>query len=49
MRPARGGRPFLPWLLLVAALVAACLGGCGVDVKAKGQMVGGVSAGRGLK
>lgn len=43
MRPVRKGRLFLPLLLL-----AACLSGCGTEVKAKGQMIGGVSMGRGL-
>lgn len=47
MRIARTGRHLLPWLLLLA-LLAACLGGCGTEVRAKGQMVGGVSTGRGL-
>ena len=47
MRPARKGRPFLP-LLLAAMVLAACLSGCGTEVKAKGQMIGGVSMGRGL-
>ncbi|WP_304026365.1 MULTISPECIES: hypothetical protein [Desulfovibrio] len=47
MRPVRKGRLFLP-LLLLAAVLAACLSGCGTEVKAKGQMIGGVSMGRGL-
>ena len=29
-------------------MLAACLSGCGTEVKAKGQMIGGVSMGRGL-
>ena len=33
---------------LVAVMLAACLSGCGTEVKAKGQMIGGVSMGRGL-
>ncbi|WP_301966003.1 hypothetical protein [uncultured Desulfovibrio sp.] len=48
MRPARRGRLFLPLLVLAAVMLAACLGGCGTEVKAKGQMIGGVSMGRGL-
>ena len=48
MRPARKGRLFLPLLLLAAVMLAACLSGCGTEVKAKGQMIGGVSMGRGL-
>lgn len=53
MRPVRRGRLFLPLLLLAAVMLAAvmlaaCLGGCGTEVKAKGQMIGGVSTGRGL-
>lgn len=47
MRRSRAGRYFWPCLLL-AALLTVCLGGCGMDVKARGQMVGGVSTGRGL-
>lgn len=47
MRPVRKGRLFLP-LLLLAVMLAACLSGCGTEVKAKGQMIGGVSMGRGL-
>ena len=35
-------------LLLAAVMLAACLSGCGTEVKAKGQMIGGVSMGRGL-
>ena len=31
-----------------AVMLAACLSGCGTEVKAKGQMIGGVSMGRGL-
>lgn len=42
-----GKRSFL-LCLLAAALLAVCLGGCGTEVKAKGQMIGGVSVGRGL-
>lgn len=42
-----GGRSLLLFLL-AAALLAACLSGCGTEVKAKGQMIGGVSMGRGL-
>ena len=49
MRPARKGRLFLPLLLLAAVMLAACLSGCGTEVKAKGQMIGGVSMGRGLE
>lgn len=48
MRPVRRGRFFLPLLLLAAVMLAACLSGCGTEVKAKGQMIGGVSMGRGL-
>ena len=48
MRPVRKGRLFLPLLLLAAVMLAACLRGCGTEVKAKGQMIGGVSMGRGL-
>ena len=48
MRPAHKGRPFLPLLLLAAMVLAARLSGCGTEVKAKGQMIGGVSMGRGL-
>ena len=48
MRPARKGRLFLPLLLLAAVMLAAGLSGCGTEVKAKGQMIGGVSMGRGL-
>ena len=47
MRPVRKGRLFLPLLLLAAVMLAACLSGC-TEVKAKGQMIGGVSMGRGL-
>ena len=46
MRPVRKGRLFLPLLLLAAVMLAACLSGCGTE--AKGQMIGGVSMGRGL-
>ena len=42
MRPVRRGRLFLPLLLLAAVMLAACLSGCGTEVKAK------VSMGRGL-
>ena len=45
MRPVRKGRLFLPLLLLAAVMLAACLSGCGTEVKAKGQMIGGVSRG----
>lgn len=48
MRPVRKGRLFLPLLLLAAVMLVACLSGCGTEVKAKGQMIGGVSMGRGL-
>ena len=48
MRPVRKGRLFLSLLLLAAVMLAACLSGCGTVVKAKGQMIGGVSMGRGL-
>ena len=44
MRPVRKGRLFLPLLLLAAVMLAACLSGCGTE----GQMIGGVSMGRGL-
>lgn len=48
MRPVRRGRLFLPLLVLATVVLAACLSGCGTEVKAKGQMIGGVSVGRGL-
>ena len=48
MRPVRKGRLFLPLLLRAAVMLPACLSGCGTEVKAKGQMIGGVSMGRGL-
>ena len=44
-----GSNPLTAILGVVAAVVlAACLSGCGTEVKAKGQMIGGVSMGRGL-
>ena len=42
------GAAALPLFLLAAVMLAACLSGCGTEVKAKGQMIGGVSMGRGL-